>query len=353
MAVYKLDVENRTIIRVMAVAIGFWLGLVALYQLRTVIAMLIVAFFLALALNQPVNYLAKRIPGGSRGLATGLAYVIVLSLLGLFIASTAPPLIRETRDFVQTIPQKVEDLKDSSQNGVIAEFITRYDLQDEAEQLTKNVTGRLSDASGPVLSGIGKITSSLVAFITILVLTFFMLVEGPQWNKLFWSYIPKTRRAHHQALAERMYNVITGYVNGQLLIASIAGLTSLVAMVIVGVPNAIPLAGIVAMTGLLPLIGASLGAVIVVLVALAHSLTQAIFIALFFIVYQQLENNTIQPYVQSRALEISPLLVLVAVIVGVSVGGLVGGFLAIPVAACIRIWLLDYIAQRNHQKANA
>jgi predicted PurR-regulated permease PerM len=148
-----------------------------------------------------------------------------------------------------------------------------------------------------------------------------------------------------------MYNVVTGYVNGQLLIASIAGLTSLVAMVVVGIPNAIALAGVVALTGLIPLIGATLGAVIIVAVALFQSLGQAVFMLIFFIVYQQVENNAIQPYVQSKALEISPLLVLVAVIIGVSLGGLLGGFLAIPVAACARILLLDYIEQRNQAKS--
>jgi predicted PurR-regulated permease PerM len=148
-----------------------------------------------------------------------------------------------------------------------------------------------------------------------------------------------------------MYNIVTGYVNGQLLIASIAGLSSLVMMVIIGLPNPIALAGVVALTALLPLIGATLGAVLVVIVALFQSLTQAILMLVFFIIYQQIENNAIQPYVQSRALDISPLLVLVAVIVGIQLGGLVGGFLAIPIAACVKILALDYVQQRNKRLA--
>lgn len=346
----KVDIETRTIIRVIAVVLIAWLGAAALYHLRGVLAILILSFFLSLALNPPVNYLAKRVPGGSRALATGLSYVIVLSGLGLFFANTVPPLIRETQNLIQTVPQRIEQLRDSNQGGVIADAINQYDLTDEAEDLAKNLTGKLGDAGGPLLTGLGKVSSSIVAFVTVLVLTFLMLVEGPQWMKLFWSYVPKSRRAHHQALALRMHNTVTSYVNGQLLIASIAGLTSLVAMVIVGIPNPIALAGVISLTALLPLIGATLGAIIIVIVALFQSVGQAILMLVFFVVYQQIENNAIQPYVQSRALEISPLLVLVAVIVGVTLGGLLGGFLAIPAAACARILLMDYIEQRNQLK---
>lgn len=346
MSATKIDIDTRTLIRIMAVAVAFWLGLAAIYRLRLVLSIILISFFLTLALNPPVSYLSKKIPGGSRVLATGIAYMVVLGILGIFVANTVPPLVRETRNLIRTLPEKVEEVSESSRGGAVSDFIARYDLEDEARELAQNVTAKLGDAGGPILTGVSRVTTSLVSFITVLVLTFLMLIEGPQWMDLLWSYVPKSRRKHHQQLANRMYNVVTGYVNGQLLIASIAGLTSLVAMVAVGIPNAIALAGVVTLTGLLPLIGATLGAVIVVIVALFQSMGQAILMLAFFIIYQQVENNAIQPYVQSRALEISPLLVLVAVIIGVSLGGLLGGFLAIPAAACARILLIDYIEQR-------
>lgn len=343
----KVDIDNRTIIRVMTVVVAFWLGISAVYQIRGALVWLIIAFFLALALNPPVSYLAAKIPGGSRALATGVAYIVVVAVLGLFVTSTVPPLVNETRNLVQTLPAKVQNLRQSSEDGLVADLINRYNLEDEAQELATNLTRRLGDLGGPIVTGIGKVTSSIIAFITILVLTFLMLVEGPQWLELFWRYHPKKRRDHHQALAKRMYHVVTGYVNGQLLIAAIGGLSSLVMLVIVGLPNAIALAGVVALTALLPLIGATLGAVIVVIVALFQSVTQAVLMAVFFLIYQQIENNVIQPYVQSRALDISPLLVLVAVLLGIQLGGLLGGFLAIPIAACLKILIVDYIDQRG------
>lgn len=342
-----LDIENRTVVRVMAVAVAFWLGLSFMYQIRGAIILLIISFFLSMALNPSVSYLAAKVPGGSRSLATGLAYIVVLGVLGLFVYSTFPPLVSETTNLVQTIPSRVEDLQRESQDGFLADIITRYNLEDEAQELASNVTQRLGDVGGPIVTGIGKVTSSIVAFVTVLVMTFLMLVEGPQWLEMFWSYHPKAKRAHNRKLAQRMYNVVTGYVNGQLLVASIAGLVSLVMLVIVGIPNAIALAGMVALTGLIPLIGATLGAVIVVLFALFQSLPQALIMLAFFIIYQQLENNIVAPYVQSRALEMSPLLVFVAVIVGIHFGGLLGGFLAIPVAGSLRILALDYAETRT------
>lgn len=349
----KLDIDNRTIVRVALVVASIWLGLQAVFLMRTALIWLLIAFFLAMALNPPVSYIAKRIPGNSRALATGISYVVVLGVLGTFLASTLPPLVTETRNLVNTIPSRVEELRQSSRDGFIADIIDKYDLTDEAQQLAANLTSRLGDIGGPIVSGIGKVTSSLVAFITILVLTFLMLVEGPQWLELFWSYHPKARREHNKQLALRMYGVVTSYVNGQLLIASIAGLASLVAMVLVDIPNPIALAGVIVMTGLIPLIGATLGAVIIVIVALFQSVGQALIMLIFFVIYQQIENNAIQPYVQSKSLEISPLLVFVAVILGVQSGGLLGGFLAIPVAACLRIIALDYSSQQELKKKAA
>lgn len=351
MKTVKVDIDNRTIFRVIAVIAAAWLAINAVYLVRGALTWLVISFFLTLALNPPVSWLAARIPGNSRALATGAAYVVVLSVLGLLVQATFPPLVSETRKLAQTLPQKVEQLSETSQDGWVADFIERYELEEESQELASSLTSRLGDVGGPIVTGLGRAASSLVAFVTILVLTFFMLVEGPQWKELVWRHHPKARREHNQNLARRMYQVVTGYVNGQLLIAAIAGLSALVMMVIIGLPNPIALAGVVSLTALLPLIGATLGAVLVIIVALFQSVTQALLMLLFFIIYQQIENNVIQPYVQARTLDISPLMVIMAVVIGIQLGGLVGGFLAIPIAACLKILILDYVDQRNKKLA--
>ncbi|MEX0934193.1 MAG: AI-2E family transporter, partial [Candidatus Saccharimonadales bacterium] len=162
---------------------------------------------------------------------------------------------------------------------------------------------------------------------------------------------PKQHRNHRQDLAAKMYRIITAYVNGQLLIATINGLVTFIVLSIVGIPYALSLAAISALLGLIPVIGTTLGAVIIIGVGFFESVTAAIILTIYFVVYQQVENNVIQPAIQSRSLGMSPLLILISVIIGFSLAGILGGLLAIPIMGCLRILVLDYISE--HHLANA
>ena len=156
-------------------------------------------------------------------------------------------------------------------------------------------------------------------------------------------------------MSDKMYDIVTSYVNGQLLISAIAAVFALfgllIASTLLGVSiNAVGLAGIIAITGLIPMIGTLIGATIVVSVSLLSSLPLAIIMLAFFIVYQQIENVTIQPYIQSKKSELTPLLVFIAAILGIGFGGLLGAFIAIPVAACLRIVIIDYYQRKIANK---
>lgn len=151
----------------------------------------------------------------------------------------------------------------------------------------------------------------------------------------------------------RMYEVVTGYVNGQLLIASIAGVFALIALLITSTIfdatiNPIALALIVALIGLIPMIGNTVAAVIVVVLCSFVSLPLAITMAIFFLVYQQIENATLQPYIQAKYNELTPLMVFIAAIIGVSIAGFLGALIAIPVAGCLRVYLVEYHGSRLH-----
>ncbi len=345
----KLDIENRTIIRIAVLIAAVWLTLQIFIQIRHALLIILVSFFLALALNRPVNYIASRFTKGlgGRGLATGIAYLGVLLVVGSFVYLTFPPIINETTDLINAIPTTIENVRDSSNGGVIADFIDKYDLQDEADQLVKDATKELSGLVSPVVTGAGKVAGAVVSVLTVLVLTFFMLIEGPTWMKRFWSFTPKDKVEHNKKLATEMQGVVTGFVNGQLMIALLSGVSSLIMMLIVGLPNPIALAGVVTMFALIPMIGTIMGSIIVILVALTQSFAAALIMLIFFVVYQQIENNTAQPFIQSKTLNLSPFLVLAAVVVGFSLGGILGGFLAIPIVAAGRILLEDYLRQRK------
>ncbi|MCE7936693.1 AI-2E family transporter [Candidatus Saccharibacteria bacterium CPR2] len=341
----QLQIDNRTIVRIVVIIGSFVVGVWLVHTLKQPLVIIAMSIFLAMALNPPVSYLAKKMPKDSRGLATGVAYTVVLLILATMLYVTIPTIVEQSRNLSQKAPSYVENL--SRGNDVVSRTVQRYELQDDIKAMQSELTQRLGFASNPLIALFERVTSSFVTVLTILVLAFFMLVEGPDWLDRFWTLMPENNRAHRKKLAYKMYRTVTGYVNGQLLIAVLSATTSLVVMSIVGIPFAIPLATIVGLFGLIPLIGATLAAVVVVTVSLFKSLTAAIIMLIFFIIYQQIENNVVQPIVQSKTVDVSPLTVLVAAIIGVSLAGFIGAIVAIPIAASLRILVLDYIDRKR------
>lgn len=345
-----VTVSNKTVIRVLLIIIGTFLAMRFLINVSNILTLILVAAFLALALNPAVSWISKRLKSRSRVAATGLAYVVVLSILISFFSLVIPPLVRQTTDFVGDVPQTLNNFK--TQDSSLARFVRRYKIDQQLDDLSKDIGNRLlPEARGRVFSTATRVGSTLISIITVLVLTFMMLVEGPEWIEKFWTTQAAATREHRKKLARKMYRIITGYVNGQLIIAMIAGSFAVVALLIASTllnvsVNAVALGGIIALTGLIPMIGNTIGAALVVLVCLFTSMPLAVIMAIFFLLYQQIENITIQPYIQARQNELTPLLVFVAALLGIGFGGLLGGFVAIPAAGCLKILLQDYLKNR-------
>lgn len=357
-----IDIETKTFIRLLLV-VSLFVGVVFLvWKLWAALMIIAISVFLALALNPPVNVLSRRLPGQSRILATALAYLVVLTVLGVFIYVALPPVIDQTIKFVNSLPAYVQEL--SEKRGVVADLINRYGLQEELNQLVAGAQQQAASLAGgigsSVVNGVSTILGGVVTLITVLVLTFLMLIEGPRWMERLWNlYSNPERLERHQRLVAKMYKVISGYVNGQVVVAAVAaaaGLTTLLIMTnfFVGIPleAVIPLAGIIFITDLVPMIGATIGAIIVGLVLLFNDPASVLVFALYFLIYQQVENNFIQPVIQSRTVALSALSVFVAVILGISLLGIVGGIVAIPIAGCIRVVVIDYLEHRKHKAAN-
>lgn len=343
-----LDIPNRTVVRVMLVVVATLIGLAAIRQASHALTLIFAAFFLALALNAPVHWIAVRLPGkrkGSRTAATAISFLVVIIALAGFLVSIVPPLVKQTSAFVRTIPELTEQVHD--EDSTVGRFVARYELQDDISKFSKQLSDRLGDASGAAVTGVQKVGSSAIAILTVLVLTFMMLIEGPRWRRFLMDVVPDDRQARVQRLAHDMYRVVKGYVNGQVVLALIAALMLLPALLILHVPYPAALVVIVFICGLIPLVGHTIGAIIVSLVALFESPWSAILILAYYILYQQIENYIVQPRVQANSTNMSPLLVFSAVIIGVSFGGLLGGLVAIPVAGCIRIALLDYLRTKK------
>lgn len=359
----RIDIDTKTFVRFWLVVIGFALAALAVYSARTALIILGTSLFLALALNPPVNWLVRKLPGRSRVGATAIAYIAVLLVIGVIMLLVVPPIIGQTAKFAQTIPHLVEDA--STQYKGINEFVKHNHLQPQLDQLSNSIKDSAAKfASGigkNVISGIGSVAATITSTILILVLAFLMLVEGPTWLKRIWSiYNDDARMKHHRKVVHKMYNVVTGYVIGQLTISAIDGLSAGIVVVVLSFffPNvpanlAIPSAAIVFILSLIPLFGAIIGGVIVFVILALNSLWAAIFFMVIFIIYQQLESNLLVPRIQSKRIDLSALAILCSVTIGIYLFGIAGGIISIPIAGCIRVLVEEYFARAKKNRVSS
>ncbi len=343
-----LTISFTTFLRVAFLIVATITILAALHKAAHAILLIFTAFFLALALNGPVYWLSRQLPGkrrGSRSLATTLSFLIVIVMLGGFMASIVPPLVRQTESLVNAAPRLVQDFR--SQNSEVGKAIRKYHLQKQVNTVSRQLSTRIKNSGGTAFATAQRIGSSVFALLTILVLTFMMLVEGPRWLAFLHDVVPD----QHHGLADRvikdMYRVIKGFVNGQVILAALAAVLIMPAVLLLHISYPAAIIVIIFICGLIPMVGHTIGAVIVTLIALFHSTSAAVIILTYYILYQQIENYLVQPRIQANTTNMSPLLVFMSVVVGVSFGGLFGGLVAIPVAGCLRIALLEYLRSQK------
>ncbi|HYH74877.1 MAG TPA: AI-2E family transporter [Candidatus Saccharimonadales bacterium] len=347
-ATVTVDVPNRTILRVIGSVVATVILIAAVRQASHALLLIFTAFFLALALNAPVHWLAQRLPGkrkGNRSIATAISFLFIVLILGGFIASIVPPLVKQTNTFVRAIPGIIEDSKD--EDSEIGSFIRKYNLESEVQNFSDELGDRLKASTGTAVKAVSTVGSSAFTVLTVLVLTIMMLVEGPRWLRLFKDIIPDQHHERAERLAFNMYKVVKGYVNGQVILAALAAALIFPVMLILDISYPVALMGVVFICGLIPMVGHTIGAVFVTVVALFTSPVAALIILGYYFLYQQIENVLIQPRIQANSTNMSPLLVFISVVIGVNFGGIFGGLVAIPVAGCIRIVVLDYLHRKK------
>lgn len=351
------DVPTSTFIRFWLVMVGFLASLVVVYLSYKAILLIVIAAFLAIALNTPVSGIAKRLPGRSRVGATAIAYIIVMGGLLTFLFFVVPIIVDQLAHFLKTLPGVIEDL--SRQSKWIHDLVVKYGLEQQYNDTIKNLqdqaTQVASKAGGSFVSSIGSIVEAFTSTLLVVVMTFLMLVEGPTWIKRLWGlYKDKERQERHRKIFYGMYKVINGYVNGQVLISGVSAVCSLVVIVILSTlfdmpaSLAIPIAFILFVSGLIPMFGATIGAIIAALLLGINDIGAAVIFLIYYFIYQQIENNFISPTIQSKTVEISALTVIIALTIGLTLFGILGGLISIPIAGCIRVLVNDYL--ENNKK---
>jgi predicted PurR-regulated permease PerM len=338
----------RAVLVVLGIVLATFAALQIVLGALSVIIWVLIAVFLALALNPAVDWLqthgiSRR--GAAVAITFGGAILVIVAVGALFV----PTLVREVNDFADAVPDYVEDLTEG--RGRLGFLERDYNLVERIrdaveEQGAAGVLG----LSGTALSVTRSVVTAIVAILTITFLTLFMLLEGKQWMERFYGLLPEDQQARWRAVGQDIYRVVGGYVAGNLLISLIAGVTSTVMLLVVGVQYAVALGLLVALLDLVPLAGATIAAVLVSTVAfIDKGWVVGLVVVGFFIAYQQLENHVLQPLVYGRTVQLSPLAVLIAVLIGAQLAGVVGALGAIPVAGTIQVLLRDYLAHRRSQ----
>lgn len=332
------QVPVRTIATTIAMVLLTALAVYLLVQLHRAVTWLVVAAFLAVLANAVVAVVERRF-GLKRGIATALVFVVgtiaVVGMAALFVR----PIAREVTQFADELPRYVEQARNG--RGPVGELITRYNLDERIAENQAKLQETLSGLGKPAIAVAQGIATTLIGALVVLVLTIFMTLEGPALVRSALGALPAQRRDRIAKVAHDCGRAVTGYMTGQLFIAALCGISTYVVLLILDVPFRGTVALFVAIADLIPLVGATIGAIVAVAVALLASTTAGIVVAVWFLVYQQLENHLLQPLVQSRTVKLNALTVLVSVILGVELLGIVGALLAIPVAGMISVITRD------------
>ena len=335
----------RTVLVVLGIIISAFLLLQVIRAAQGILIWICIAIFLALALNPAVDALQRR-GVKRRGLAVAIVFIGTILAIAALAATVIPTIVSQVNDFIDAVPGYVEDLTQGK--GRLGFLEREYQITERVrEALEEGGATKVLGLSGTAVAVTKGVITAVVATLTIAFLTLFMLLEGPAWMERLYGLLPEEQQPRWRAIGRDIYRTIGGYVTGNLTISLIAGITSTIALLILGVPYAVALGLLVAILDLIPLAGATIAAILVTTVAFLDSTTSGIIILIFFVVYQQIENHVLQPVVYGRTVRLSPLAVLIAVLIGAEIAGVVGALAAIPVAGTIQVVLVDWLKHRR------
>lgn len=308
----------------------------------SILVLIFIALFLAIGLNPAIVRLRKW--GVPRGAAVAIVALLVIGLLGAGLYALIPPLVTQTNSLIQNVPDYIERLQRSE---TINDLVVRYHIMDRVTSAVN--AGTVGNAVGGVVGGARLVFGTIFNVLTVLVLTIYFMATFDKIRELGYSLVPSSRRTRVRLLTDEILAKVGAYMVGALAIAVLAGISTMILAVIIGLAYPFALAVVVAVLDLIPQIGATLGAIIVSLVGFASSVTTGIVCVVFFIIYQQVENYLIYPNVMRRSVKVSDVAAVVAALLGVALFGVVGALVAIPMVAAVQLIIREVVvpSQRN------
>jgi predicted PurR-regulated permease PerM len=341
-----ISVTTRTIVQILASI----LGVVAFVAFASVawgaITFVLIALLAALALNPAVEFFAAR--GLRRGWAAVLVFVLAVLFLGLLGLLLIPPLVTQVSHFIDALPGQLDQL--SKGHGPLGFLERKFHVVQEANKLLSSKK-LASTASGVAGSGLGvalSVAGTVIGLVVIAFMTFFMLLEGPEWVERIMSLVPENVEPRCRRISSGIARTVSGFVGGNLVASVLAGAVTAVVLFLGGLPYPIPLGVLVGFLDLLPIFGAFVAIVIVAAVSFSHGILTGLIVTGVCFAYHQVEVYYLRPVIYGRMVKLSPLAILVAATVGTEVAGPIGAIAAIPVGGAIQLILIEILDARGH-----
>jgi len=356
-----IDISTKTMVKFWLVIIGLVLVLGAVWLAKSAIIMILVAFFLAIVLNRPVAFFARVLPIHSRALGAVIVFIITLIVLGGVIFLMLPVFFEQFSSFAKSLPDTIASLE--HQSLLLMDFARSVGMEETITSALNNMSNDISQIVANLgTTSVNIVTNIVNTFVNaglVFVLTLFMLVEGPSWLDKFWKYAYKSaeKRARHKAIATKMYNVISSFVTSLGIIAAINGILAGIGVFVLGmafgftVSLILPIASVVFITTFIPIFGPFIGGGLAGVLVLLYNPVAAIILIAWLILYQQIVYNFLSPKIQGKWMNMSALLVLVAMVVGLQISGLFGALVAIPLTGCIVILVREVFKRYSQNTA--
>jgi len=329
----------RLVLVVLLTILGFLVGLWLVYELQVIVVWGILATFLAVALGPSVSWMSRR--GVPRSLAILIDYLLLVGVMLAVAALVVPPLISQLNQLVHVLEQP----------GGVAGAVDRFAEPLGLGGLASKIEPQLDAAPGQIAGSIASlttVTTGALGFATgalsVAVLGFFLLNDGARLKEGAVHLVRPARREQARRILDGSASAIYGYIRGNLAISAIAGVSAFIGMAVLGIPYALPLAVLLAVVDLIPMVGVTVGAIPVVLVALSISPLKAVVILVYIVVYQQIESNVLNPLIYGRSDQLPALVVFLAFVVGSTLFGILGALVAIPAANIIRILVREWLS---------
>lgn len=330
------DVPAGAVVRIVLIAsAALTLPAVILFaalRARNIIVLAIVAAFFAIGLDPLVRRLGRwRV---KRPAAVAAVFLGAVLLIAGFIASISPPLVRQTQRLAEQVPDFAERLSGSSER--FASLDERYDISERLREFIQDLPQLAARSAGNVIGVLRSVGTALFNIFTVVVLTIYLLLDFPRLEEGALRLVAFSRRERVRRITEVVFARISGYLLGQLAVSVIAGLAAMVALAAIRIPYWLPLAMWVGLSAVIPMIGATVGAIPAVIVAFFTHPVKGFITLAYFMAYQQTENTLIHPRVMRQAVDLSPPAVILSALIGASLFGFAGALLAIPLAASLK-----------------